>query len=84
MTQEQQDIERLKGELAAARWCIAFLFELALIHGGDNARTIITEKINSISMDTENDSVRHGVDHFKETLLGYLIDTTTHNDIPPQ
>ena len=84
MTQEQQEIERLKGELAAARWCIAFLFELTLIQGGDDARALITDKIDSLYIETENDSVGHGVGHFKEVLLSYLVEATGHDADPPQ
>ena len=64
----------MKGELVATHWCIALLFEFVLVIGKDDVKTVLIEKINSMSVDSDNEFVKQGADNFKNRLLSYLRD----------
>ena len=81
----QEEIDRLKGELATARWCISFLFRYLLAAVDDEIRRGILDKISSISIISDNDFIRHGSDRFKDELLHELsksFNIGLHDDPP--
>ena len=81
----QEEIDRLKGELATARWCIAFLFRCLLAAVDDETRRAILDKISSISSISDNDFIRHESDRFKDEFLRELsksVNIELHDDPP--
>ena len=61
----QEEIDRLKGELATARWCIAFFSGVSSRRLTMETRRAILDKISSISSISDNDFIRHESDRFK-------------------
>lgn len=84
--EQQQEIERLKGNLLAAHWCIGVLFKVTLASVGDDIEILVIDKIKSLSADAQNDFIVQGFDNFKNTLLDFLgdIDITDLDDAHPQ
>ena len=77
MTDDQKEIERLKGELSAATACLGNIFELLALAIGDDMRDAFIRKINSRSFGpsdllTDRDEWRSGVERFNERLTKHL------------
>ncbi len=74
--EKYQEIERLKGELAASSAAIVFLFKIMIdLGGGGDYRSKIISKINRFPIDsTVNDDWIDGVNRFKKRLLDGLSD----------
>ena len=85
-----EEIDRLRGELAAARWCIRVLFRLSLALADDDAKSLIRGKLSDLNVVTDNDFVREGFERFKEKLLQRFPDgpsamtITGHDDSPDE
>ena len=80
-----EEIDSLKGELAAARWCIGFLYGFLLRFADDETRCAVLGKIGDINTLSDNDFIRHGSDRFKEKLLEQLSKFPTderHDESP--
>ena len=65
------EIERLRGELVASRFCLALALNM-LSFGDPGTKAVIREKIRFASVSTDDDRVREGFDRFNHRLLETL------------
>ena len=69
---EREEIEQLRGELAAARMCIAFLFTINFSLVDEDTRIVALNKIRSANLRSGSDLNREGFERFNEKLASQL------------
>ena len=87
MSELRKEIDYLKGQLAAAQWCISFLFPVALAPADADTKRLARRKVLEADFVAGNDDERRGFDSFKVSLLKH-IPYGTHavagHDDPPE
>ena len=71
---QQEEIDRIRGELIAARGCIALLMLCAFDFGAPSLRHYIVAKIRDFKFVGPSEFTGEGFDNFKERLLSALPD----------
>ena len=66
-----EEIARLRGELAACRFCLSLALNM-LSQGDPRIRSAIRDKIGLASVRTDDNGIREGFDRFKQRLLEAL------------
>ena len=65
---EDDEIARLRGELAASRFCLVMVFNMLSL-GDPRNRAAIRKQVCLASVSTDDDRIRDGFDRFKQSLL---------------
>ena len=75
----KQEIELLKGELAAATWAFNVVFGLLSAVGNTEFDGLIVSKVEGLATGGENDVRREGSERFRDRLVEIL-----HGRVPPE